>query len=703
MTLRSADPPPIDALSDKREEVMRRFLLVCLVGAMALLAAGISGGLVGHTGELANLGNEQSHDATEQSLRMNSYFQRASSVILLTAHNQAFRDFYAQPGDPQARARQGGPKLDAVNDALSYLEQVYPNRMGKTSFVDSSGAEYARTVRGERAPSDTLSRDESQSPFFAPSLALGAGEVFQSKPYQSPDTNEWVIANASFVPMTDASTAAIVAFEVTIESFRRQASTGAGRTVLVVDADTGAVVINSTRPQQAGSSLGDPGDTRFRDLVGDWGDNGRLNLDGHLAAYERIAASPGNVNRWYVVSVTDQPVGRVVGVGIVPIVAVLAALLLTGYVLIAMHRGQNALTRAANTDPLTGLSNRRLLMADLDSQLARATIGNPLLLILCDLNGFKAYNDMFGHPAGDALLTRLGAALSRSTVGHGRPYRIGGDEFCILASPGLDGVDEVIELAARALSEHGDGFSITASHGAILLPADAATSDEAMRLVDIRMYENKNSGRVSADAQTTNALVRAMTERDAEWAERVELTADLAAGVCRQLGVPLADEARIRQAAQLHDLGKVGLPDDILGKPGPLTPTEWAFIQQCPSIGARIVSSARALLPLAPLVRAARERHDGTGYPDRLAGEDIPLGARIIAACAALTAMTSDRPHARKRELSAALAELRRCAGTQFDPQVVSALCDAAVHNAAFERTAQRLARRDQLHATSPH
>ncbi len=682
---------------------MRRFLLFCLVSAMSLLAAGISSGFAGRTGKLANLGNELSHDATEQSLRMNSYFQRASSVILLTAHNQAFRDFYARSGDRQARARQSGPTLDAVNDALTYLEQVYPNRIGKTGFIDSSGAEYARTVRGERAPSGHLSLDESKNPFFAPSFALGAGEVYQSKPYRSLDTNEWVIANATFVPMTDGSTAAIVAFEVTIESFRREASTGAGRTVLVVDADTGAVVLSSTRSQQVGSSLGDPLDTRFRHLVGGWGANGRLNLDGHLAAYERIAASPGNANRWYVVSVTNRPVGRMAGVGIVPIVAVVAALILIGYALVATQRGQNALTRAANTDALTGLSNRRRLMADLDSQLARATIDNPVLLILCDLNGFKAYNDTFGHPAGDALLTRLGASLSRSIVGHGKPYRIGGDEFCILASPGPDGADEVINIATQALSEHGDGFSITASQGAILLPADAATSDEAMRLVDIRMYENKNCGRVSADAQTTKALLRAMQEHDAGSAERSELTADLTGMVCRQLGVPPADEARIRQAAQLHDVGKVGVPDDLLSKPGPLTPTEWAFVQQCPTIGERIVSSARALTPLAPLVRSGRERYDGTGYPDRLAGEDIPLGARIIAACAALTAMTTDRPHAKRRELPAALAEIRRCAGTQFDPQVVSALCDVAIDDAAFRKAAHRQAGRDQVDATSPH
>jgi diguanylate cyclase (GGDEF)-like protein len=358
---------------------------------------------------------------------------------------------------------------------------------------------------------------------------------------------------------------------------------------------------------------------------------------------------------------------------------VLAALVLAGYLLMALRRSRADLLTAAYTDALTGLCNRRRLIADLDSHLARASADDPALLILCDLNGFKVYNDTFGHPAGDALLARLGTALKRGLGNKGRAYRLGGDEFCVLATPGPDGADEVIGIALRALSEHGDGFSITASHGAILLPAEASSPTEAMRAVDLRMYENKNSGRMPADAQTTNALMRAMRERDREWAQRIALTADLAAQVCRQLGLPAADEARIRQAAQLHDVGKVGIPDDLLHKPGPLTPEDWAFLQQVPSIGERITASAPALASLAPLIRSARERYDGAGYPDGLAGDDIPLGARIIAGAAALAAMVSTRPYAPSRTPAEALAELARGAGTQFDPQVVAALQRAAL------------------------
>ena len=209
-----------------------------------------------------------------------------------------------------------------------------------------------------------------------------------------------------------------------------------------------------------------------------------------------------------------------------------------------------------------------------------------------------------------------------------------------------------------------------------------------MRAVDLRMYENKNSSRVPPDAQTINALLRSLHERDPEWAQRLVSTADLAGAVCQHLNVPGADAARIRQAAQLHDIGKVGIPDEILRKPGPLTPQEWAFIQQAPAIGERIVMSAPALTAIAPLVRSARERYDGTGYPDGLAGDDIPLGDRIIAACAALAAMTSDRPYADRRDTAAALDELDRAAGTQFDPQIVAALRHTLLQPVATEQHA---------------
>jgi diguanylate cyclase (GGDEF)-like protein len=438
----------------------------------------------------------------------------------------------------------------------------------------------------------------------------------------------------------------------------------------------GTVVIDTDAPQRVGAPLGDPGDRRFAALPGGWGNAGRFTVDGRLAAYHRVEAGASNGNVWYTVALSPAPTTVWTGVGAPTIVMCTLALLLIGYAVIALRRGRSLLVAAAYTDPLTGLYNRRKLVTDLDHELARASTDDPLLLIMCDLNGFKSYNDTFGHPAGDALLARLGKALSAAVAPKGHAYRLGGDEFCVLARPGRDDVAGMISITERALSEHGDGFSITTSYGAILLPDEGSDAKAAMRLVDLRMYEQKNSGRVPADAQTTSALLRALQESDPGLAERMAHTADLADAVAQRLDLPAADRARIVQAARLHDIGKVAVPDDILSKTEPLTDAERAFLQQCPTIGERIAAAAPSLTALAPLIRASRERFDGTGYPDRLAGETIPLGARIIATCSSYAAMTSTRPHAEAIDRERAIDQIRRGCGTQFDPRVAEALLE---------------------------
>src|SRR5204862_2020599 len=211
------------------------------------------------------------------------------------------------------------------------------------------------------------------------------------------------------------------------------------------------------------------------------------------------------------------------------------------------------------------------------------------------------------------------------------------------------GSSATIDPTVRALTERGDGFAITASHGAVLLPTEARDAAEALRLVDQRMYEQKTSGRIPADTQTTNALLRALHERDPQLTERMARTADLAGLVSDLLGLSATERTRVRQAAQLHDIGKVAVPDSLLTQVPPLDPSDWEFLQQCPTIGERIAAAAPALAPLAPLIRSTRERFDGTGYPDRLSGDQIPLGARVIAACSAFAAMTSSRPYAPTR------------------------------------------------------
>jgi diguanylate cyclase (GGDEF)-like protein len=326
----------------------------------------------------------------------------------------------------------------------------------------------------------------------------------------------------------------------------------------------------------------------------------------------------------------------------------------------------------ALTDALTGLGNRRALMADLAA--TRATVeGEQQLLVLFDLDGFKQYNDTFGHPAGDSLLARLGERLAATMEGFGRAYRMGGDEFCVTAPVAAEGAEVIASLAAAALSDEGTGFSVGCSYGFALMPADTRRPDEALLMADQRMYAQKHSGRVSPSRQSADVLLRLLAERSLDLERHTADVALLAAQTAERLGLMPDEVERIRLAAELHDVGKAAIPDAILLKAGPLNEDEWAFIRRHTVIGERIVRAAPSLAHTADLVRWHHERPDGTGYPDALPADEIPVGARIIAVADVFDAMVSDRPYRAGRTVEAALAELRRCAGTQFDPAVVDA------------------------------
>ena len=217
------------------------------------------------------------------------------------------------------------------------------------------------------------------------------------------------------------------------------------------------------------------------------------------------------------------------------------------------------------------------------------------------------------------------------------------------------------------------------------LPAETTEPGEALRLVDQRMYARKNGARTSARRQSTDVLLRALAERDPDLGDHLSGVAVLAESVARRLGLDEDAVEQVRHAAALHDVGKMAIPDAILTKPGPLDDAEWAFIRRHTLIGERIVAAAPALKHVAELVRASHERWDGAGYPDALAGEAIPLGARIVSVCDSFDAMTGDRPYRAGMDAEAALAELQRCAGTQFDPDVVQAFTQAwAARDADF-------------------
>jgi two-component system, cell cycle response regulator len=336
--------------------------------------------------------------------------------------------------------------------------------------------------------------------------------------------------------------------------------------------------------------------------------------------------------------------------------------------------------REALTDELTGLANRRALMADLAAAVERpAPEGQTHLMAMFDLDGFKLYNDTFGHPTGDALLERLGGRLGRFTASQGRAYRLGGDEFCLLCECSASEVEGILTAAGAALTEHGEGFEVSASQGSVLVPSEAESVKSAMQLADRRMYADKVSERTSAGSQSRDVLVAALRERQPSLAEQALDVAGLALAVAEELGLSAEERDETCRAAQLHEVGKMAIPDAILSKAGPLEDSEWEFVHRHPLIGERIIASAAALVPVARLVRSVGERWDGGGYPDGLREEQIPLGSRIIAVCAAYAAMVSERPHSVAMRPGRALEELRRGAGDQFDPTVVEAFEAVAV------------------------
>ena len=330
--------------------------------------------------------------------------------------------------------------------------------------------------------------------------------------------------------------------------------------------------------------------------------------------------------------------------------------------------------REAALDPLTGLANRRVLLADLSRCAADATRTHPALLVLFDLDGFKVYNDTFGHNAGDSLLIRVAAGLRDALGERGRAYRIGGDEFCALLPLELESPEYIGEELASAMAQHGEGFSVTASYGCALTPANGRDTTVLLRRADDEMYARKGRRRSGTESQVQDALIAALSARDPGMESHATGVAMLAAAVGQALELGATELRALNHGAALHDIGKIAIPDELLDKPTVLDPQEREFVQTHPLIAERIIAAAPALGYAAQIVRSVQEHWDGGGYPDGLSGEAIPLASRIIGVCNAYQAMTSDRPHRATRSPEQAIAELRRCAGTQFDSDLVETL-----------------------------
>lgn len=390
----------------------------------------------------------------------------------------------------------------------------------------------------------------------------------------------------------------------------------------------------------------------------------------YVVAFAAAGSASGVLDGWSASEVGDV----ITQIGITTALGLAVLALMTGIrgQRVALSDETDRARRLAELDPLTGLGNRRALAEALDGVLADPA--SPSTLAVFDLDGFKSYNDRFGHPAGDALLVRLARCLQGTAEEHGRAFRMGGDEFCILVRDAAPAGTSWGEIGREALSECGRGFAIGASYGEVKLPEEARDAEDALRLADQRLYASKSLGRPAADCQATSALLQVLAERNPELGLHVDGVTELCEVVGRALGLDDNRMESLRHAATLHDIGKAAIPDAILHKPGPLSDEEWSFMRRHTVIGERILAAAPSLQSAAGFVRASHERFDGGGYPDGLAGQAIPLEARIICVCDAYDAMVSDRPYRAAMSVTEAVAELRRCAHGQFDPGVVAEL-----------------------------
>ncbi len=366
---------------------------------------------------------------------------------------------------------------------------------------------------------------------------------------------------------------------------------------------------------------------------------------------------------------------------------------------------------AARTDPVTRLANRRGFRELLDLELARARRRDgKLTVIVGDLDHFKEVNDRSGHKVGDLALQRVARLLERGKRDVDAVARVGGEEFALV----LPDTDEhgAFVIAERLRDELREEFStdavtLTISFGVATYPRDGVTAAALLRATDDAVRGAKAQGRdrsmlhspalrdaaaLEGDSRDVAAerflavmldLAEAIDLRFSGSARHSETVGRYAEGMARMLGLSKQTTSRVRLAGLLHDIGKVGVPDGILHKPGRLTNEEFAVIKRHPELGAQMLDHP-SLADVREWVGAHHEQPDGRGYPHGLRGDEIPLEARIIAVADAYEAMTSDRSYRSSMDHAAARAELERCAGTQFDPRVVRALCSL------LEREAER-------------
>jgi diguanylate cyclase (GGDEF)-like protein len=466
-----------------------------LAGLLTLLLSVVTSVIGARDRQLTAQDTQLLQAVDQQVDSLENYFERARSISTLLAANPVFTDFYRAPGTTQEKVDAGGPLMQRINDALVTLENLFPGRIHKASFIDGSGVEIARVINGVPAEPTTLSHTEDDHDFFGRALALGPGRVFQAQEYLSADTHNEVIANSAAV--SAAGHTGLVHFEIALAAFQMPPTDGISTSI--VDAGTYRTIVGEKTTAVPATGVTE----------------GIVTSGVRRVAFRRLSTTEGNANDWYVaVSTPAFGTGWTGGLSVGSLALLAGALLAIMLAGIASWLNRRTARKAASHDSLTGLPNRALLI----ERIRAASAGHrPVAVLVSDLERFKEVNDLLGHRHGDLLLRQVAARLRAAAPENAIVARLGGDDFALLL-PGADAAAaeavavQMLAALHRTFPLGGTGVDLEARIGVALGPEHGAEADVLLRRADaaMRVAKEQHEGHriydATADQHASNRL-----------------------------------------------------------------------------------------------------------------------------------------------------------------------------------------------------